>query len=419
MSRTPRSWLKTATVPLVAVLAALAMVVPLMTSDGNPAGAAQQTAQRTFGIPAPLLWARAFADPTVVDARVGLVGAATAPNLNIARSQPGSPLFNVIGTPALTRRPSWATSAELWAPDIQRAPGGWLMYYAAPIAGADENSRCIGVAVSKKAFGPFTPVGNAPLVCPVVPGVPRAGDTPPTRVAGLVSRTRGVIDPSAFTGNKGQRFLVYRTQGQPSSIRLVKLSQRGRRIQQGQTSMFLTSNKGIEENPVITRQGNKWVMFTSVGWFGRCGYRTYWRKSPSFKDWSRATPKLLLSTANNLCGPGGADVVRRRDGSTQLYFHAWTCYRERYPCPPDWNKDRPQKRKGVRALYGVNITWSKAGRPYLAGWVDGLLPPPTPTPTPSPTVTPTESPTVTPTVTESPTDTMSPTVTVPTESATP
>jgi hypothetical protein len=427
MSRTPRSWLKTAAAPLVAVLAALALVVPLLGSDGNPAGA-QQAAQRTFGIPAPLLWSRSFADPTVVDARVGLVGAATAPNLNIARSQPGSPLFNVIGTPALTRRPNWAAAAELWAPDIQRAPGGWLMYYAAPIAGADENSRCIGVAVAKQAFGPFTPVGNAPLVCPVVPGVPRAGDTPPTRVDGLVSETRGVIDPSAFTGNKGQRYLVYRTQGQPSSIRLVRLSERGRRIQQGQTSMFLTSNEGIEENPVITQQGNKWVMFTSVGWFGRCGYRTFWRKSPSFKDWSRSTPKLLLSTANNLCGPGGADVVRRRDGTTQLFFHAWTCYRERYPCPPDWNKDRPRKRKGVRALYGVNITWSQAGRPYLGGWVDGLLPPPppptptpTPTPTPSTTLTPSPSPTVTvtPTETGTPTDTMSPTVTVTVPTGTP
>jgi hypothetical protein len=88
--------------------------------------------------------------------------------------------------------------------------------------------------------------------------------------------------------------------------------------------MLLTSNEGIEENPVITQQGTKWVMFTSVGWFGRCGYRTFWRKSPDFRDWSRATPKLLLSTANNLCGPGGAVVVRRRDGSTQLYFPAWT-----------------------------------------------------------------------------------------------
>ena len=262
------------------------------------------------------------------------------------------------------------------------------MYYAAGIAGADPNSRCIGVAVSRTAFGPYTPVGNAPLVCPVVPGVPRAADNPPTKVLGKRVRIRGVIDPSAFTGNNGQRYLVYRTQGQPSSIRLVKLSQRGRRIQQGQTSMFLTNHQGIEENPVIIRHDEKWVMFTSVGWFGHCGYRTYWRRSPDFRDWSRAEPKLLLSTANALCGPGGADVLPRRDGRTQIYFHAWTCYRGPYPCPPDWNKDRPQKRHGVRALYGANLRWTPAGRPVVESWIGSVLPPPPP-PTPSPTPTPT------------------------------
>ncbi len=322
MSRA-HSLLKSSAVPLVAVLSALAMLVPLAITDHPPA----EAAARVTGIPAPLLWSRAFADPTVVESRVGYVGAATAPNLNIGRSQADAGPWNVIGTPALTRRPGWASSAELWAPDIQRAPGGWLMYYAAPIAGADENSRCIGVAVSKAAYGPYTPIGNAPLVCPVVPGVPRAADAPPTRVRGKISATRGVIDPSAFTGNNGQRFLVYRTQGQPSSIRLVKLSQRGRRIQQGQTSMLLTSYTGIEENPVITQHDGKWVMFTSVGWFGHCGYRTVWRRSPDFRDWSRAVPKLLLSTKNSLCGPvaptcSSGATARRSSTSTRGHASA-------------------------------------------------------------------------------------------------
>ena len=52
------------------------------------------------------------------------------------------------------------------------------MYFAAGIAGADEGSRCIGVAHATAAFGPYTPVGNAPLVCPVVAGVPARGRHP-------------------------------------------------------------------------------------------------------------------------------------------------------------------------------------------------------------------------------------------------
>jgi arabinan endo-1,5-alpha-L-arabinosidase len=144
-----------------------------------------------------------------------------------------------------------------------------------------------------------------------------------------------------------------------------------------------------------------------------------WRRSPDFKDWSRAVPKLLLSTKNSLCGPGGADVLQRRDGTTQLYFHSWTCYRGPYACPPDWNKDRPHGRRGVRALFGANLAWTPAGRPRIESWIAGLLPPPPP-PTPTPTPTPTPSPTPSPTVTGSPTDTGSPTITgTPTDTGSP
>jgi arabinan endo-1,5-alpha-L-arabinosidase len=412
-------------VTAIAALGALALLFPLIMTTHSPAGFLASA--RRVDIPAPLLYSRSFPDPTVVESRVGLVGAATAPSLNIGRASSDSGPWNVIASPALTRRPDWTTSEAIWAPDIQRAPGGWLMYYAAEIAAAGDGSRCIGVAYSKKSYGPYTPIGNAPLVCPLGPGVPRAADTPPAKVLGKHVGPRGVIDPSSFIGNKGQRYLVYRTQGTPSSIRLVKLSQRGRRILEGHTSMLLTTHPGIEENPVITRHDDKWVMLTSVGWFGHCGYRTYWRRSPDVRDWSRATPKLLLSTADGLCGPGGADAVQRRDGRSQLYFHAWTCYLGAYPCPDDWNMNTPKKRHGVRALYGANLRWTAAGRPVVESWIASVLPPPppptptvTPTPTPTPTdtvsptvspSTPTDSPTVTDTVTETTTGTGSPTVT--------
>ena len=148
------------------------------------------------------------------------------------------------------------------------------MYYAAGIAGADPNSRCIGVAVSKHGLRPLHPRRQRAAGVPGGARSPARRRQPADQGARQARPDPGVIDPSAFTGNNGQRFLVYRTQGQPSSIRLVKLSQRGRRIQTGQTSMFLTNHEGIEENPVIIRHDDKWVMFTSVGWFGRCGYRT-------------------------------------------------------------------------------------------------------------------------------------------------
>ncbi len=153
-----------------------------MTMSTDPANGPAAFAANSADVPAPLLYGRGFADPTVVESRVGMVGAATALNLNIGRAPSDAGPWNVIASPALTRRPGWATSEDIWAPDIQRAPAGWLMYYAAEVIGAEENSRCIGVAYSKTAFGPYTPIGSAPLVCPLVPGVPRAADIPPTKV---------------------------------------------------------------------------------------------------------------------------------------------------------------------------------------------------------------------------------------------
>ena len=316
--------------PLVALLGAFAILAPIAMSDPSPAGAAQ----RTSGIPAPLMWSRSFADPTVVESRVGVRRGGHRPNLNIGRAQADAGPWNVIATPALTRRPGWATSADLWAPDIQRAPGGWLMYFAAPIAGADENSRCIGVAVLQEVVRPVHPDRQRARSCARSSRASRApADTPPTKVLGKRSPTRGVIDPSSFIGNKGQRFLVYRTQGQPSSIRLVKLSAARPPDPAGQVSMLLTSNPGIEENPVITRHDDKWVMFTSVGWFGHCGYRTYWRRSPDFRDWSRADAEAAALDGQRPVRPGRRRRAAARDGRTQLYFHAWTCYREPLPVP--------------------------------------------------------------------------------------
>ena len=105
-------------------------------------------------------------------------------------------------TPALTRGPAGRRRQDIWAPDIQRAPGGWLMYFAAGIAGADENSRCIGVAHATAAFGPFTPVGNAPLVCPVVAGRAPRGRHPADPGRGERVPVRGVIDPSSFIATR-------------------------------------------------------------------------------------------------------------------------------------------------------------------------------------------------------------------------
>ena len=133
----------------------LALLVPLALSPTSTAG---QPAAKRADIPGPLLWLRGFPDPTVVLSRVGYVAAATALDLNIGRAPSDTGPWGLTTTPALTRRPSWATAGDMWAPDIQRAPGGWLMFFAAPISGYDENSRCIGVRRAECGVALLEPV---------------------------------------------------------------------------------------------------------------------------------------------------------------------------------------------------------------------------------------------------------------------
>src|SRR4051794_27401437 len=62
--------------------------------------------------------------------------------------------------PALLDRPGWAgPSGSIWASDLVRLGGRWVLYYAAPVRGLSTPSHCIGVATAGSATGRFRPVG--------------------------------------------------------------------------------------------------------------------------------------------------------------------------------------------------------------------------------------------------------------------
>ena len=109
-----------------------------------------------------------------------------------------------------------------------------------------EQDRCIGVATAPDLSSTFTVLGNKPLVCPDYSTTIPAFDPVPGRV-GLPRR--GVIDPSSYIAPDGRRFLLYRTQGTPSTIRMIRLNAAG-------TATFgrsreLIRDSGVLENPVM------------------------------------------------------------------------------------------------------------------------------------------------------------------------
>ncbi len=302
-----------------------------------------------------------FADPAVTTLKQGYVGFSTGSLIPRAVSKRPGGAWRPAGR-GLVRLPSWAhTDGDIWASDIARVRGWWLLYYAAPVRGIGEHGRCIGVARSRQALGGFVPVGERPLVCPTYAEAPTASDPVPQLAGDLLPRA-GVIDPSLFVED-GVAHLLYKTDRIPSSIRIVPLVGSGLRAAGASVELF--RHDGVLENPVVVRRPEGYVMVLSQGDFGRCSYRTIWRRSTSLLDWSAATQGVLLDHATTgLCGPGGADVSPVPRGSRlRMFLHAWTC--RGGLCPAGVDLVKKKRRFGSqRPLYAVDLAWD-AGVPVV------------------------------------------------------
>ncbi|WP_436697779.1 family 43 glycosylhydrolase [Nocardioides sp. BYT-33-1] len=302
-------------------------------------------------------------DPSVAMVGKRMVVVATGPQINRAYKDPGRTWR--YEQPVLTRRPAWAAEqGGIWAADIAKVGRRWVLYFAVPVAGLGEFGRCIGVAVAKKALDPFKPVGKRPLVCPSRALVPTAQD--PVATPDLPSR--GVIDPSLYTEGK-QHYLLYKTDGRPSSIRLLPLSRSGRKVRAGQDpanpSVELVRAEGVIENPTLLRNAGGYYLFASEGDFARCSYQQTWRQSASLTDWSASVPAVLLdrTITEGLCGPAGGDVLEHR-GRTTLYFHGWVRLHSSKPKGAGYWAWNGGEKYGRRAMYAARLTFP-AGVPTV------------------------------------------------------
>lgn len=363
-----------------------ALVAVLLPSPGAPAEPTRP--ERAATAPRPLVYDRDFGDPTVVRDGTRWFGAATGWRARTSSAPTEYGPWERSGA-LLDGKPDWAAYAGVWAPDLERGADGWLAYYTMPARGMPhEQDRCIGVATAPHLGAAFTPLPGAPLVCPdYAPTLP-ASDQVTGRSAGLPRR--GVIDPSSYVAPDGRRYLLYRTQGTPSTIRMVRLNVAGTRALR--RSVELLRDDGVLENPLMVRHRDWHYLITSRGYYGHCRYRTIWRRSHfRHKDWQGTRAHVLLNRAGTgVCGPGGADYVEESaDHADRLFFHGWVCKGTNLPCYQSYSGDKDYEDVGKRALYAARVRWTRDG-PSVAGFAQGpvYVPPPTQTPTPSPTATP-------------------------------
>jgi arabinan endo-1,5-alpha-L-arabinosidase len=297
------------------------------------------------------------ADPGVVTSGGDFWVFATGSRAPMSRGVIASGPWSAAG-PALTSTGSWAVAGgAVWAPDAVKTPAGWVLYYSAPAIGLG-GQRCIGVAISTTGVdGPYNPA-VAPLICPG--GAHGAQD----RVPGRPVADAGVIDPSPFEASDGKRYVLYKTQQTPSSLRMLRVNATGTQWT-GENSGELIRNAGIIENPVMVQRGNSFILFASRYGYDNCSYASVWLRSSSRWNFAGAAERPLLSTpGTGICGPGGADIVPALDGGTRIFIHGWVCGNGTTACRP---ADAPFTGPHRRVLYAAILTWGADGATPTVG----------------------------------------------------
>ena len=242
---------------------------------------------------------------------------------------------------------------------------------ASPTATASATATATAVSTPGTVTVP-TPV--LPTWASVPPTVAPCVLPPAAPVPATATQVIGAIDPSFFLDTDGTPYLLYKTDGRPSSIRILALTPDGLHPAPGAYSQELVNNAGVLENPVMVNRGGRYYLFNSFNDYARCNYATVYRTSTSLLDWSHSRSRVLLNRrkTHGLCGPGGADVLTKPRG-TVMYFEAWTCQRSWRPCGRAfWSYSSTWQRKHpVRALYAVKLAFSSAGtvsvKRYLRG----------------------------------------------------
>jgi arabinan endo-1,5-alpha-L-arabinosidase len=114
-----------------------ARLLVLLTMAGLLSVAAPASADER--VPRPVLNVD-FPDPAVVATPGGLVAYATGDRVPHAWSRGADGPWRR-GPSLLTHRPSWSRAGGVWAVDVARVRGRWLLYYATPVRGIGETGR--------------------------------------------------------------------------------------------------------------------------------------------------------------------------------------------------------------------------------------------------------------------------------------
>ena len=277
-----------------------------------------------------------FPDPDVL--KIGDVYYAYATNGNHANIQAARSTdlvhWDVVGD-VLPELPDWAVQefGWAWAPEVfSPSQGQYVMYFTARFAIGFDGTQCIGIATSSDPAGPFISSHAEPFICQTDRG--------------------GSIDPSSFVDEDGQRYTLWKNDGNSSGydvwLYIQNVSADGLTLQ-GEPHRLLSVDQRWEGNlveaPTLWHQDGKYYLFYSANAYNDRRYAAgYAVADHIFGPYTKAEdPLLATDLAAGIVGPGGQDIITGPHNGTWILFHGWAPdgSRRLYLAPLEWQNGLP------------------------------------------------------------------------------
>jgi beta-xylosidase len=215
---------------------------------------------------------------------------------------------------ALPTLPAWALSGYTWAPEVTTSADGqtFVMYFTARDSASGK--QCIGVATSEAPAGPFTSDAEQPLICQLDEG--------------------GSIDASAFVDEDGERYVLWKNDGNccslPVYLYLQPVSDDGLTLE-GEPTQLITNDQAWEGNlveaPTLWRNADTYYLFYSANNYAGVDYAVGYAVADAITGpYTKPSAAPLLATdfgEGDALGPGGQDIVVVEDGETWMLYHSW------------------------------------------------------------------------------------------------
>jgi beta-xylosidase len=206
----------------------------------------------------------------------------------------------------LPHRPDWA-SGKFWAPEISEFNGKFFVYYAAAMNGGP---LAVAVASADRPEGPYHDYGP------------------------IVHQDDGSIDPAPATDEHGQRYLIWKEDGNsrdlPSTIWAQPLQADGIHLSGHPTALIVSDvawEGKVVEGPFILRRGDWFYLFYSgSGCCGRgCKYAMGVARSRALLGpWEKNPANPILAGNNAWRCPGHGSIVADQRGRYWLLYHGYS-----------------------------------------------------------------------------------------------